>query len=209
MRRIKCLTLFLVILITLLPINALATGNWYYGSGNYVTSAPIKPTNLSFYVHYSAISAYGSSPFSVAFDWNGSYEGQVSAVAQYPASESSYPDYFTINTASMSPYTQGETFYFTSSGTQINDTFPMDSSSIYKCRISLNSNSSAFNVGGSFSSAYLAKVIRHEIGHVFLLKHPSNLYFSSVMHQGAPNGSTISETITSDDRDNIITKWGT
>jgi predicted Zn-dependent protease len=84
----------------------------------------------------------------------------------------------------------------------------MDSTSIYKCSISLNADRNAFNVNGSFSSTYLTKMVRHEVGHVLLLKHPSNLYFSSVMHQEAPNGSTISAIVTVEDRSNITAKWG-
>ena len=195
-------------LIALLPLSAHADGNWYYGSGNYVSSAPVKPTGLKFYVDGTAITTYGSSAFSVIFDWNGSYKGHVSAVAQYPDSASAYPDYFPVNTDSNMLITiQGQTHYYKSNGDEITITYPMDSTSIYRCKICLNSNKSAFNVSGSYSSNYLKKVIRHEVGHVFLLKHPSNLYFSSVMHTGAPDGSIHSATITTDDRNNIIAKW--
>ncbi|HEX7056584.1 MAG TPA: hypothetical protein VF260_05235 [Bacilli bacterium] len=209
MRRKICISFFLFALIASFPLSSYAAGNWYYGSGNYVSSAPVKPTTgLKFYVDYSAITTYGSGAFTAAFDWNGDYKGNVAAVAMYPASSSSYPGYFLISTKTMLITTKGETFYYTSSGTLISDTYPMDSTSIYKCEIRLNSDKSAFNVNGSFDSTYLKKTIRHEVGHVFLLKHPSNFYFSSVMHQGVPNGSIIAETITYDDKDNIIAKWG-
>jgi hypothetical protein len=206
MKKVVCFAFSLLMLIAF-PLNSYAA-NWYYASGNYVSSAPVKPTGLKFYVDYSAITTYGSNPFTVAFDWNGSYNGHVSAVAQYPAPSSEYPDHFRINTSGSLPTgAVGQTFYYTSSGALIGGTYPMDSTSIYKCKISLNSDTSAFNVNGSFSSTYLKKVIRHEIGHVFLLKHPSYLYFSSVMHQGAP-ASYISSTVTTDDRNNIKAKWG-
>lgn len=182
--------------------------NSYYGAGNYVTSANIKPTGLKFYVDYSAISAYGSSPFTAAFDWNGNYSANVAAIAQYPASASAYSTYFLIEAdTTMLDYVRGETFYFDSSGNCINDkvTYPMDYS-IYKCKIAINGNKTAFNVDGSFSNGYLKKVITHEVGHVFLLKHPSNKYFSSIMHEGAPNAQ-VSSTVTTDDRNNLIAKW--
>jgi len=201
--------LMLCIMIMLFPMKANAA-NWYYAAGNYVNSAPVKPTTgLKFYVDYSAIITYGSGAFTAAFDWNGSYIGNVSTVAQYPASPTEFPGYFLINTdSSLSMYTCAQTFYYTSSGILIGGTDPMASTSIYKCRISFNCNQSVFNVNGSFNSTYLEKVVRHEVGHVFLLKHPTNTYFGSVMHQDAPNGSTISATVTMDDRNNIIAKWG-
>lgn len=183
----------------------------YYGTGSYQSIAPITPTSgLKFYVDYSAISLYGSNAFTAAFDWNGDYIANVAAVAQYPASVSAYPTYFTISTdAALDDYTRGETMYYSSSSNadRIVMTYPMDSSSIYKCRIVLNPNKSTFNVNGTFSTTFLEKVIRHEVGHVFLLKHPSNQYFTSVMHQNAPSGP-ISATVTTDDRNNIIEKWG-
>lgn len=211
MKKIVCLILVLLMSITLSvdKVEAAIT-NAYYGSGNYVSSAPVKPTGLKFYVDYSAISTYGSSPFSSIFNWNGNYNANVAAVAQYPASASAYPTYFAINTdSSMLSYVKGETFYFNSAGNCINGTvtYPMDQSNIYKCRISLNSDKSVFNVNNSFSTTYLQKVIIHEVGHVFLLKHPSNNYFSSVMHQGAPSGQ-IAANVTNDDRNNLIEKWG-
>lgn len=208
MKRKICCALLLFMLIFSFPTNVYAA-NWYYAIGNYVSSAPIKPTTgLKFYVDYSAITTYGSGAFTAAFDWNGSYAGNVNAIAQYPAS-SSFPGYFLINTnSSLGSNICAQTFYYTSSGTLIGGTYPMDSTSIYNSSISINSDQSVFYVNGSFSTSYLEKVVRHEVGHVFLLKHPSNLYFSSIMHQGAPNGSTISATITPDDRNNILTKWG-
>ncbi len=209
MYRKICSACLIFILIILTSTTAYAQ-NWYYATGNYVSSAPVNPTTgLDFYVDYSAITTYGSGVFTKAFDWNGSYIGNVNTIAQYPASPSSFPGYFLITTDStLSLYTCAQTFYYTSSGTLIGGTYPMDSTSIYKSRISFNSNQSVFNVNGSFNTTYLEKVVRHEVGHVFLLKHPTNLYFSSVMHQEAPNGTTISATITTDDRNNIIAKWG-
>jgi hypothetical protein len=183
---------------------------WYYSSGNYMSSAPIKPTTgLNFYVDYSAITTYGSGAFTVAFDWNGNYLGNVAAIAQYPASASTFPGYFPISADSTLPlYVRGQTFYYYANGSIIGGTCPMDSTSIYRSSIRLNSNPSVFsNIYGTFNEAYLEKVIRHEIGHVFLLKHPSTLYFSSVMHEGEPSGF-ISATVTTDDRSNIQAKWG-
>ncbi len=207
----KKVGIFLALLMTILlcPTTSNAAV-WYYASGNYVSSAPIKPsTGLKFYVDYSAITIYGSGSFTVGFDWNGNYKGNVAAIAQYPASASAFPGYFPISADSTMPlHVRGETFYYNSSGTLIGGTFPMDSTSIYKCSIRLNSNPTVFNDStGTFSLMYLEKVIRHEIGHVLLLKHPSTLYFPSVMHQGEPK-NYISATITTDDRNNIIAKWG-
>ena len=189
----------------------IAAGTSYYGTGEYAGSAPVKPTTgLNFYVDYSAISTYGSNPFTAAFDWNGNYTASVGSIAQYPASASSYSTYFLINAdPNMLSYVRGETFYYDSSGSCINGTvtYPMDQQNIYKCKISINKNTSAFMVNNAFSDTYLRKVITHEVGHVFLLKHPSNNYCSSIMHQGVPNAQ-ISSSVTSEDRNNLRTKWG-
>lgn len=209
MKKMVCVICSLVMLIMLSPVTSYAAV-WYYASGNYVSTAPIKPTTgLNFYVDYSAITIYGSGAFTVAFDWNGNYQGKVSAVAQYPASASAFPGYFPISADSTLPlHVRSETFYYSVNGSSIGGIYPMDSNLIYRSSIRLNSNPSVFNsIDGTFSLTYFEKVIRHEVGHVFLLKHPSTLYFSSVMHEGEPN-SYISATITAEDRNNMLAKWG-
>lgn len=138
---------FVLLLIIILPPTTSYAANWYYGSGSYVSSAPIKPTTgLKFYVDYSAITTYGSSAFTSAFEWNGDYRGNVAAVAQYPASVSSFPDYFLISTDNTLPYyVRGKTYYYKANGATLGGTYPMDSTSIYSCSIGLNSSPSAFN----------------------------------------------------------------
>lgn len=132
----------------------------------------------------------------------------VQSVAQYPASQSSFPGYFLITAHTLPLDYQGQTFYYDSNGNPIDLLYPMDSSSIKYCQISLNSKKSAFEINGSFNQNYLEKVIRHEVGHVFLLKHPSSTnYPASVMHQGTPYNQR-SATVTSNDKENIKAKWG-
>jgi len=205
----RLILLFLNLSFILLPMKSYASAeNLYYASGNYVTQAPINPIKgLTFYVDNSAITTYGSV-FTVAFDWNGDYKGKVSAVAQYPASSSDFPGYFNINTRAFSLDVKGQTFFYTRWGDLVTATNPMDSYSIYKAKISINSNRSVFNIENKFNSTYLAKTIRHEVGHVFLLNHPINQYIMSIMHQGEPNNSTISSTISSNDKNNVLIKWG-
>ena len=210
----KTLCFFLIILFSasLCIIKANAVQVAYYGSGNYIYNAPVEPlTGLKFYVDYSAISKYGSSPFSSIFNWNGNYAAHVASIAQYPASWSSYPSYFVIQ---LSPLLLdgilGDTYFYNASGTCINPyyTFPMDQTGLYKCSVGLNSNESSFYKAGFTFSECLNKTIQHEVGHIFLLKHPTTLYQSSVMNQDLPNGSWISTTVTNLDRENMAQKWG-
>lgn len=178
----------------------------YYGSGDYVSSAVVSPiSGLDFYVDYSAISTFGSSSFSSAFDWNGNYQARVDSVVQYPVSATAYPSNFLISGSStLQDDVFGNTLYYDSYGNLLNDYMfePMNSSSIYRCQIELNVNDVFVN------SMHLKKTIIHEIGHVLLLKHPTSQYIHSVMQQGIPNGSLISSTVTSNDRDNVAEKWG-
>lgn len=179
-----------------------------YGSGNYISSAPVKPTTgLKFYVDYSAITTYGSSPFTTAaYDWNGNYKANVAQVVMYPASQPT--DNFVIGAGAMTYNHPGETFYYTINGDLIDSNYALDSTSIYRCSIRINSNSSVFDNPNVSNRTYLEKTIRHEIGHVFLLKHPS-IQYGSVMHSGVPTpfGSVLS-TVSTNDRQNLIAKWG-
>lgn len=180
----------------------------YYAGGNYLYGAPVQPVyGLKFYVDYSVISTYGSSVFSSIFDWNGNYNGKVSAIVLYPASSSSYPDYFKINTIALPPTIKGQTFFYDKTGKQFDADIAMDQSTIYKAKISITNNKNEFNISNTYNSNWFGKTVRHEVGHVFLLKHPLSPYFQSIMHQGAPNGSTISSTISTDDRSNMALKW--
>lgn len=195
-----CVSLLLVMLL-MIPASYSSAAD--YGSGNYVSSAPVKPTTgLKFYMDYTAITTYGSGPFvTAAFDWNGNYQAHVAQVSMYPASQPT--DYFVINAGTMEYNHPGETFYYMQSGRLIDTSQPMDSLSIYRCSIRINSDPSVFYN----DQTYLEKVIRHEIGHVFLLKHPTLPYYS-VMNQGVPNSSSVSATVTVMDRNNLIQKWG-
>ncbi len=212
MKRKGFLVIFVILFTLVCSEVCFAAGILYYGTGSYANSAPIKPiTGLKFYVDYSAISTYGSNPFTAAFDWNGDYTASVDSIVQYPVSASAYPTYFLINAdPNMLSYVRGETFYYNSSGSCINGTvtYPMDQQNIYKCKISINKEPSVFNVNNDFSDIYLKKVIIHEVGHVFLLKHPSTINScKSVMHEGVPSAQ-ISSDVSEDDRNNIIAKWG-
>lgn len=206
--RKKILILFVAILVMIgnTDVAKASVQYPYYGSGSYVSSATNKPTSgLNFYVDYSAISAFGSGPFSSAFDWNYNYQASVDSIIQYPASATAYPTYFPISGSnSLADDIFGNTLYYNSSGSLINGSMlePMNSLNIYRCRIELN-------VNGMFAnSTHLEKTIIHEVGHVLLLKHPTSQYLHSVMHKGIPNGSLISSTVTSGDRENIAEKWG-
>ncbi len=202
MRKRRYVMLMLVMLLLIFTIFSAAD----YGSGNYVSSAPVKPTTgLKFYVDYSAVSVYGSSPFiTAAFDWNGNYNASVSQVAVYPASPPT--GFFIIGAGAMSYNHPGETFFYTQSGDLIDSSYATNSTSIYRCSIRINSNPSAFDNPNVPSQAYLGKTIRHEIGHVFLLNHP-NLQYGSVMQSGAPTGY-VSATVSTIDRQNLTAKWG-
>lgn len=210
----KCMALILVISLVFLgqtnTANARNDYYDYYGSGNYASSAPYTPVNgLRFYVDYYAISEFGSGPFTSGFDWNGDYQANVAAIAQYPASASSYPDYFTISVDSLLlGDTYGITLFYDSNGNYIDEhlVVPMDTSGIYRCRINLN-------VFEAFDEDYAEarRTIVHEIGHVFLLKHPSTVqYFASVMIPGSigAQDGRVTATVTSTDRDNLEDKWG-
>lgn len=213
MKKIVCC--ILVLLIVMLPVKetnvALAeTNQIYHWDGNYDSSAPIKPTTgLGFYVDYTAISKYGSAPFSVAFDWNGNYTPCVAAVAQYPLSATAYPTYFPICIENNLAYNvQGETFFYDSQGRCLNDYMsnPMNETNIYRCSIGLPNDATRFNNDYVSNEVYLKKVIAHEVGHVFLLKHPT-MNALSVMHEGPPYQYKTS-TVTATDRENIVAKWG-
>lgn len=200
----------IVATLVFLPIDANASlVNSYYGNGSYISSAPVTPlTGLEFYVDYSAVSRYGSSVFTSAFDWNGDYRASVSTMVQYPASSTAYPDNFLIHAdPEVGTDIAANTFYYTASGDIINDTEPkpMDTShSIAWCRIGLNTNSNFFQG----DSAWIRKTIIHEVGHVFLLMHPSGYYFNSVMHRERPDGGIKAYSVTTNDRNNLIEKWG-
>ena len=86
--------------------------------------------------------------------------------------------------------------------------YPMDHPTIYHCSIKINKDRSEFNIKGVFSTKFLKKVIRHEVGHVLLLKHPSTPYVASVMHQNPPSDYTqYSDVVTSTDIGNIEYLW--
>ncbi len=206
----KRVALILVIVFSLFGRSSIANASLtysYYGTGSYVSSAPVTPTSgLGFYVDYSAITVFNSGPFASAFDWNGDYRASVTAVAQYPVSATAYPNYFVISgVTTLQDDVFGDTLYYNSSGSLLNVSMeePMDSSSIYRCRIALNAADDVFD-----EEEQLEKTIIHEVGHVLLLKHPTSPYVHSVMHQGNPNGSLISATVTTSDRNNIVAKWG-
>ena len=66
-----------------------------------------------------------------------------------------------------------------------------------------------FGGNGYSMEQCVKKTLQHEVGHVFLLKHPGSVYSAhSVMQQGTPNSSTISPNVTSSDHSNIASKWG-
>ena len=208
----KCIALVLVMVITFL-FGSLKTADAalsiaYYGSGNYVGTVQYTPVDgLRFYVDYYAISTFGSGPFASGFDWNGDYQANVAAIAQYPASATSYSNYFVISTDSaLLPSVYADTLYYDSYGNCLNAEMaePMDSSGIYRCRINLNPNDVFDN------SAEVQRTVVHEIGHVFLLKHPTGTYTSSVMYQGNIGDleGRVAATVTTSDRNNIIEKWG-
>lgn len=192
----------------LLIINTLLLSGADYGKGGYVLSAPVQPTTgLKFYVDYSAISKYGSSPFiNAAFNWNGDYKAYVSQVVVYPASRPA--EHFVIEAGPMTYNHPGETYFYTINGDLIDSNTAMDSNLIYRCSIRINSNSSVFDNPNVSNQTYLIKTIRHEIGHVFLLKHPT-LPYRYIMHSGAPTSSgSVSDEVTTMDRQNLISKWG-
>lgn len=83
---------------------------------------------------------------------------------------------------------------------------PMDENGIYKCRIGLTPDKDDFNEGNQYRSDYLRKAIAHEIGHVFLLTHPT-MEAHSLMHPQKPT-DYVSATVTSNDKANIAEKWG-
>ncbi len=110
----------------------------------------------------------------------------------------------------MEPYIQGSTYYYNLQGALLNDLmqYPMDHPTIYHCSIKINKDRSEFNIIGVFSTKFLKKVIRHEVGHVLLLKHPSTPYVASVMHQNPPRDNTqYSDVVTSTDIGNIEYLW--
>lgn len=210
----KIICCILSLLLAMLPATEAyaSIATVYYGSGNYVSTAPITPTDgLGFYVDYTAITKYGSNPFSVAFDWNGDYTPRVAAVAQYPLSATAYPTYFPIYVdAALDIGVTGETFFYDSQGRCINDyeELPQDENNIFRCSIGLTTDDDLFINQYVSKTVYLKKVIAHEIGHVFLLKHPT-MITNSIMNQGVPRKNPyITESITSTDKANIEEKWG-
>lgn len=211
----KIFTTLLSLILILFPISTYAAPAAptvsYYGAGNYSSTAPVKPTTgLKFHVGYNAINTYGSV-FTAAFDWNKNYsycDVHISTINQWPATKR--PEYFLIEAHELEPYIQGSTYYYNLQGTLLNDSmqYPMDYSFIYRCSIAINKNRNEFNINGVFSTKYLKKVIRHEVGHVLLLKHPSTPYVASVMHQNPPRDNTqYSDVVTSTDIGNIEYLW--
>jgi len=102
----------------------------------------------------------------------------------------------------------GITLFYDSNGDYINEQLvnPLNTSGISQCRINLNTLE-AFN----HDYAEVRRTIIHEIGHVFLLKHPSTvLYFDSVMIPGliGEHYGNATATVTTTDRDNLEEKWG-
>lgn len=189
----KIFTTLLSLILILFPISTYAAPAAptvsYYGAGNYSSTAPVKPTTgLKFHVGYNAINTYGSV-FTAAFDWNKNYsycDVHISTISQWPATKR--PEYFLIKAHELEPYIQGSTYYYNLQGALLNDLmqYPMDHPTIYHCSIKINKDRSEFNIKGVFSTKFLKKVIRHEVGHVLLLKHPSTPYVASVMHQNPP-----------------------
>ena len=207
----KCMALLLVISLVLLmqTKTAYAYDPDYYGSGNYASSAPYTPiSGLRFYADYYAINEFDSGLLTAGFDWNGDYQANVAAIAQYPAPASAYPNYFTITVENMLlRSTYGNTLFYDSNGNLINaqTNNPMNASGIYRCQINLN-------VASSFpNNVEKRRTIVHETGHVFLLVHPADSYISSVMHQGhvgdLPNHN-VTATVTDNDKRNLKIKWG-
>jgi len=196
------LTLCLVIACTV-SANA-ASYDDYYAAGQYVSYAPTKPSNLRFYIDSSAANTFSTTCFQAAYDWNGiSNNVRVTSIASYPAPSSQFYNYFFIEGENLGTGTNGATYWYNSSGASVT----YNDSSIYSASIEINTNLSSFNINGKFSSDYVKRTIRHEVGHVLLLAHPSNLYFASIMHSGVPGG-VRSMTITSTDEENIRYKWG-
>lgn len=178
----------------------------YYGSGNYVSSAPnIPTTGLKFYVTHSAVSTYGSLSFTGTgsiFQWNGDYNAHVAQVVVYPASKPTGA--FSILAEPLTNYA-GEAYFYTQSGAPLDRYTALDSNSIYTCNIGINNNFSFF----SNDQSYLEKTIKHEVGHAFILKHPSSVSIPSVMQQGRPGSSgAASYEVTDGDRANMEAKWG-
>lgn len=211
----KIFTALLSLILILFPISTYAAPAAptvsYYGAGNYSSTAPVKPTTgLKFHVGYNAINTYGSV-FTAAFDWNKNYsycDVHISTISQWPATKR--PEYFLIKAHELEPYIQGSTYYYNLQGALLNDLmqYPMDHPTIYHCSIKINKDRSEFNIKGVFSTKFLKKVIRHEVGHVLLLKHPSTPYVASVMHQNPPSDYTqYSDVVTSTDIGNIEYLW--
>lgn len=203
----------LVFLFHLFAFNFKAYAVDYYASGDYLSIAPVKPvTGLYFYVDQSAYVTYGASVFTSAFEWNSSnHVAGVSSVVMYPAPQSSYSNYFLITTSNtIGQYNFANTVYYDLFGNEITSSEPFNSTGIFKVRIEMNANTSVYsNTSNVPFSVAASKTLKHEVGHVFLLKHPSNIWsVTSIMHQGIPNSSTISSTVTSSDHSNIGYKWG-
>lgn len=200
--------LFLILLMPFTFYSSAALDN-YFGSGNYDSSAPAKPTTgLSFYLDHSLTQIYGSNIFTDKnnglFQWNGNYRAHVSQVIVYPSSKPSYA--FAIIADNLNNEgAAGKTLFYDKNGRLLNPSirdWPYDRTDIYKCVIVINSDKSYFDNDLN----YVRKTAKHEVGHTFLLYHPSK-YVSSIMHSGKP-GSYISDIVTTNDRDNLIEKWG-
>jgi hypothetical protein len=206
-KRNYIVSLFLILLMAFTSYSS-ATTEYYFGSGNYSSSAPAKPASgLSFYIDNSARQVYGSEVFTDIyhglFEWNGDYSAHVSQVIVYPSPKPSYAFYIVAENLAQEEG-GGKTLFYDKDGRLINPTiydWPYDRTDIYRCMIVMNSNKGFFDNDIN----YFRKTAKHEAGHTFLLYHPS--YVQSIMQVGKPNGAQISDVVTNNDRDNQIEKW--